>query len=492
MKLYEMSAHTLRDMLDRGDVSAVDITESVIERLEATEPSVGAYLTVTAEDMIEQAKAADATIKEKQDVHLLTGIPVAIKDNLCTEGVRTTCASKILDQFIPPYDATVVARLKAAGAPIVGKTNMDEFAMGSGTENSAYHPTKNPWDSDRVPGGSSGGSGAAVAAGSAIISLGSDTGGSIRLPAAHCGLVGLKPTYGVVSRFGLVPLASTLDTVGPIGKDVRDVAMMFSAIAGHDPRDTTSSKNATVDYVSSLDKRTDQGLKDVVIGVPNELFEYISPDVKEAVDRAIGVLQSLGARVQEVNLPHVVYSVATYRILVGAEASSALGRLDGVRFGYRDEQAADVATMFAETRRQGLGLEVKRRIMRGTYALSAARYEDAYVRSQRVRALIKNDFDEAFNACTFIVSPTAPTVAPLLGGKADGDESARYSDLLTVPVNLAGLPAISVPCGQSETGLPIGLQMIAPAFADESLLQAAYAYEQAAGISPLRPSLEVV
>lgn len=487
-QLYELSAHELRRMLDQKEVTAVEIAQSVLTRAEQTDKSVQAYLTLRAEAVIQEAEKADEMLRQGEQVGPFTGIPISLKDNISTFGVRTTCASKFLETYVPPYDATVAARLKAMGAPLLGKLNMDEFAMGSGTETSAFFPTKNPWDLSRVPGGSSGGSAAAVAAGSAVISLGTDTGGSIRQPASFCGVVGLMPTYGRVSRFGVVPLASMLDVVGPLAKNVTDAAMMLQAISGADPYDSTSLREDVPDFMAALG-RDIQGL---VVGLPRQLFgATLSEDVREAVSQAVRLLEKLGAKVQEVDLPHLEYAVSVYRILVAAESSSVLARLDGVRYGYRAADATDVETMFQNSRRDGFGLEVKRRIIRGTYALSPENYQDAFVKAQKVRTLIRQDFEEAFRHCDVLVAPTTPTVAYPLGQQGDDPEVTHAGDMLTVPVNLASLPAISVPCGKGTGGLPIGLQIIAPSRQEERMLQVAYAYEQEAGLLPFTPPLEV-
>lgn len=449
---------------------------------------MNAYLSVAADQALAEAKRADQRLAANADVGPLTGIPVSLKDNLCTAGLRTTCASRMLETFTPPYDATVVARLKAAGMPIVGKTNMDEFAMGSSTENSAFGPTRNPWDLSRVPGGSSGGAAAAVAAGTAVFALGSDTGGSIRQPAAFCGVVGLKPTYGRVSRYGLIAFASSLDQVGPITKDVRDAALLLEAIAGGDPYDSTSIHAPVPRYVNELEG----GVKGLVIGLPREYFsEGIAPQVRAAVMKAVEVLEQQGARVQELSLPHTRYALAAYSVISTAEASSNLGRFDGVRYGYRSQQADDVGTMFRATRKEGFGAEVKRRIMLGTYALSAGYYDAYYLQALKVRTLIRRDFDAAFSRCDVLATPTAPTTAFALGEKAESPLEMYLSDICTVAVNLAGLPAITVPCGFDQAGLPIGLQLIGPALSESRLLRAAYTYEQAAGTGRRMPNLEV-
>ena len=415
----------------------------------------------------------------------LTGIPVAIKDNMCTKGIRTTCGSKILFNFVPPYESTVTSRLKEQGFVLVGKTNMDEFAMGSSTENSGFQITKNPWDPERIPGGSSGGSAAAVAADECIAALGSDTGGSIRQPASLCGVVGMKPTYGRVSRYGLVAYASSLDQIGPITKDVRDSALMLNVIAGHDPRDSTSAPVSVPDFTAVLG-RDIKGLK---IGIPKEYFiEGIDPEVSQAVREAIRTLESLGAIPVEVSLPHTGYAVATYYVLATSEASSNLARYDGVKYGFRAE-GKDLMDMYMKTRAQGFGAEVKRRIMLGTYALSSGYYEAYYKKAQQVRTLIKKDFEDAFGNVDVIVTPTCPTAAFRIGEKTADPLQMYLSDIFTISVNLAGVPAISVPCGFTSGNLPVGLQFIGRHFDEESILKIAYAYEQATDWHTRKPAL---
>jgi aspartyl-tRNA(Asn)/glutamyl-tRNA(Gln) amidotransferase subunit A len=408
---------------------------------------------------------------------------MALKDNICTEGIPTTCASKILDNFIPPYSADVYERLQRAGCVLIGKANLDEFAMGSSTENSAFKITRNPWDEKRVPGGSSGGSAAAVAAGMAVFALGSDTGGSIRQPSAMCGVVGMKPTYGRVSRYGLVAFASSLDQIGPITRDVRDCALVLNHICGHDRRDSTSVDVEVPDFEKGLE----QGIKGMRIGIPSEYFgEGIDRGVKERVQEAIKVLENLGAVCDEVSLPHTEYALPAYYIISSAEASSNLARYDGIRYGRRAEGYSDLVDMFVRTRSDGFGREVKRRIMLGTYALSSGYYDAYYKKAQQVRTLIKEDFDRVFEGCDIIVGPTTPTVAFRAGEKTDDPLQMYLSDVYTIPVNIAGLPALSVPCGFSE-GLPVGLQFIGKPFAESTLLRAAYAYEQSTGFHKMHP-----
>lgn len=476
MKLYELTAHELGEMLRDRSISSTEIVEAVFERIEEVEPEIRAYVTLMREEARAMAQRADEMLKENRDVTPLTGIPVAVKDNICTRGVRTTCSSKILENFIPPYDATVVERLKEQGAVIIGKTNLDEFAMGSSTENSGFFPTRNPRDLTRVPGGSSGGSAAAVAADETILALGSDTGGSIREPASFCGVVGLKPTYGAVSRYGLVAFASSLDQIGPLTKDVRDAALLLNGIAGYDPRDSTSVNRDYPDYTGYLVP----DIKGIRLGVPREYFgEGLAPDVKEAVNSALKTLEDLGAELVEVSLPHSEYALATYYLVATAEASSNLARYDGVRYGYRVADAPDSMTMTKETRSRGFGPEVKRRIMLGTYALSSGYYDAYYLKALRVRTLLIRDFEAAFEKCDAIVSPTSPTVAFKLGERLDDPLAMYLSDIYTVTANLAAIPGISVPCGFGEGNMPVGLQIMARHFDEGTVLRVAYAFEEA-------------
>jgi aspartyl-tRNA(Asn)/glutamyl-tRNA(Gln) amidotransferase subunit A len=476
MELYNLTIHELHDMLNTGETKAQAVIESVLDRIRTVDDKVGAYITVTEDVARSQAAVADERLSRKDTGPALLGIPIAIKDNMCTEGIRTTCASKILDNFIPPYDATVVMKLKQAGAVISGKPNLDEFAMGSSTENSGYQITRNPWNLECIPGGSSGGSAAAVAAGECIAALGSDTGGSIRQPAACCGVVGLKPTYGRVSRYGLVAFASSLDQIGPITKDVTDAAILMNVISGHDSRDSTSADIAVPDFTASL-KKDARGMK---IGIPKEYFiEGMDHDVHTAVREAITILEGLGAKITEVTLPHTAYAVATYYILATSEASSNLARYDGVKYGVRSGGAKDLLDMYMKSRSHGFGPEVKRRIMLGTYALSAGYYEAYYKKAQQVRTLIKRDFDEAFKTVDIIATPTAPTAAFKIGEKSADPLQMYLSDIFTISVNLAGIPGISLPCGLTRNNLPIGLQLLGKHFDEETVLHAAFAYEQA-------------
>ena len=474
MRLYEMTAHQLHEMLVRREVTSREITESAMKRIAEVEGRVHAFITLTPELALEQAAAADARI-QKGDAGPLTGIPLAIKDVICTQGVRTTCGSHILENFVPPYDATVTEKLKAAGAVFVGKANMDEFAMGSSTENSCFGPSRNPWDQERIPGGSSGGSAAAVAADECIVSLGSDTGGSIRQPAACCGIVGMKPTYGRVSRYGLVAFASSLDQIGPFSKDVRDTALLLNAIAGHEPRDSTSVDLPVPDYTQAL--RED--VRGMVLGIPREAFgEGLDAEVGASVRQAIETLKQLGAKTMDISLPHSDYALAVYYLIAPCEASSNLARYDGVKYGFRAGGTQDLMDMYQETRRQGFGAEVKRRIMLGTYALSAGYYDAYYLKASRVRTLIRQDFARAFEKCDALVLPTTPTTAFKIGEKADDPLQMYLSDIYTIPCNLAGLPGLSMPCGFSREGLPIGLQILGDFFQEEKILRVAYAFER--------------
>ncbi len=475
MDLFSLTIHEVGDLLAKKETTSKAVTESVLARIKAVDERVKAYISVTADEALAGADAADKAISAGKRSPVL-GVPVAIKDNMCTEGVRTTCASKILGNFVPPYNATVVEKLGAAGYVMPGKVNMDEFAMGSSTENSGFFMTRNPWDLERIPGGSSGGSAAAVAAGECIAALGSDTGGSIRQPAACCGVVGLKPTYGRVSRYGLVAFASSLDQIGPITKDVTDAAILMNVIAGHDRRDSTSADIAVPDFMRSLVK----DVKGMKVGIPKEYFiDGMDPEVEKAVRDAVRTLEGLGAQVVDVSLPHTGYAVATYYILATSEASSNLARYDGVKYGFRAESGKDLLDMYMQSRSQGFGPEVKRRIMLGTYALSAGYYDAYYKKGQQVRTLIKRDFDEAFKTVDVIATPTAPTAAFKIGEKSADPLQMYLSDIFTISVNLAGIPGMSLPCGFTGNGLPIGLQILGRHFDEESIFRAAFAYEQA-------------
>jgi aspartyl-tRNA(Asn)/glutamyl-tRNA(Gln) amidotransferase subunit A len=478
MMLHEMSIESLHQMLRAREISIQELCRSTLARIAEVESRVHSFITVDEPGAMQQAKALDEQIASNA-VHwtLLTGIPLAVKDNFCTRNLRTTCGSKILGAYVPPYDATVVRKLREAGAVIVGKTNCDEFAMGSSTENSAFYCTRNPWNLHCVPGGSSGGSATAVACGQAVGSLGSDTGGSVRQPAALCGILGMKPTYGRVSRYGLVAFASSLDQIGPFSRNVRDMAILLQAIAGHDPLDSTSAEAPVENYLAELDRP----LNRLRVGVPQECFgEGLDPQVKAKVQEAIDLYAKLGCNVQEVSLPHSKHAIATYYIIAPAEASSNLARYDGVRYGFRAPQYGTLAEMYQKTRNEGFGAEVKRRIMIGTYVLSAGYYDAHYLKAQKVRTLIRRDFEQAFEKVDVIVGPTSPTTAFQLGEKSNDPLAMYLSDIYTVTGNLAGIPGLSIPCGFSNEGLPIGLQISGRHFEEGRILQAAYAYESAA------------
>lgn len=468
MTIKEISLH-----LKKRDFSCVELTEFFLERIERYDKETKCFLKVTADVARKMAKEADKRIKSGEN-GILTGIPIAIKDIICTKGIETTCASKILEGFIPPYDATVIRKLKDAGYVLLGKLNMDEFAMGSSTENSAFQLSRNPWDKRRTPGGSSGGSAASVAMGLCVASLGSDTGGSIRQPASFCGIFGLKPTYGLVSRFGLIAFASSLDQIGPMARNVTDCAILLQAIAGHDPYDSTSIPFLPPDYTSFLG----QDIKGLKVGIPREYFgEGIDREVKESVLNGINVLQGLGAEILEISLSHTKYAVATYYIICTAEASSNLARYDGVKYGLR-VGGKDIVDMYKKTRVKGFGKEVKRRIILGTYVLSSGYYEAYYKKASQVRTLIRRDFEEAFKVCDVIATPTSPTTAFMLGERISDPLKMYLSDIFTIPANLAGLPAISVPCGFDSSNLPVGLQLIGRPLDEGTLLKVSYALEK--------------
>jgi len=486
VELYQQTAHEAAGLIAAGELSAQEATEACLERINEVEETVNSFVTVTADHARAQAAQADERLTKGEAPSPLTGIPIAIKDVMCTRGLPTTCGSKMLENFIPPYDATVVQRCSQALLPMVGKTNMDEFAMGSSTENSAFKVTANPWNLEYVPGGSSGGSAAAVAAGEALVALGSDTGGSIRQPAALCGIVGLKPTYGRVSRYGLIAYASSLDQIGPLTRDVTDCALVMNVIAGHDPQDATSADIPVPDYTEYLT----ESVKGLTAGVPTQLLgEGIDPQVRDRVQAAIDDLQNMGLECEEVQMPHIDYSLPVYYIIAPAECSSNLARFDGVRYGYRTPmQTNDINELFANTRAEGFGPEVRLRIMLGTYALSAGYYDAYYLKALKVRTLIKGDFDSAFEKYDVLLSPTSPTVAFPIGERADDPLAMKLADICTIPVNLAGIPAISIPCGFVD-GLPVGLQIMGRAFEEGKVLQVAYAYEQATDWHRQRPSL---
>jgi aspartyl-tRNA(Asn)/glutamyl-tRNA(Gln) amidotransferase subunit A len=479
------SIQTLHQQLIKKERSAVEIATETLERIEAVEPKVHSFLAVTADLALETAQQVDRKIAAGESIGILEGIPIAVKDNMCMAGIPTTCGSKILENFIPAYESTVTAKLKAAGAVIVGKTNLDEFAMGSSTENSGYQVTANPWDLSRVPGGSSGGSAAAVAAQECVVALGSDTGGSIRQPASLCGVVGLKPTYGLVSRFGLVAYASSLDQIGPFGRSVADTAILLGAIAGYDAQDSTSLKVTIPDYTQALKT----SLKGIRVGIIRETWgEGLDPVVAETVQKAIAQLESLGAKVKEISCPRFRYGLPAYYIIAPSEASANLARYDAVKYGIR-EKADNLLSMYTKTRAAGFGIEVKRRIMLGTYALSAGYYDAYYLKAQKVRTLIKQDFETAFAEVDVLVSPTSPTTAFRAGEKTADPLSMYLSDLMTIPVNLAGLPGMSLPCGFDAQGLPIGMQLISQVLREDLLFQVGYAYEQATDWHKQKPSL---
>ncbi|MBO8164766.1 MAG: Asp-tRNA(Asn)/Glu-tRNA(Gln) amidotransferase subunit GatA [Brevibacillus sp.] len=477
MSLFDKRLSEIHSELTKKQLSASELVEASLKRISEVDQELHAVITVDEEGARRQAKALDERLaKGEGEFGLLFGLPAGVKDNIVTAGIRTTCASKLLSNYDPIYDATVSRKLKEAEAVIVGKCNMDEFAMGGSTENSGFYPTRNPWNPEYVPGGSSGGSAAAMAARQFFFTLGSDTGGSIRQPAAFCGVVGLKPTYGLVSRFGLVAFASSLDQIGPITKNVEDAAYVLQAIAGHDPYDSTSAKVEVPDYLSALTGDV-TGMR---IGVPKELIgEGVDKEVREAVLAALKQLESMGATWSEVSMPHTEYAVPAYYLLASSEASSNLARFDGVRYGVRADNADNLIEMYKETRSQGFGPEVKRRIMLGTYALSAGYYDAYYKKAQQVRTLIIRDFEQIFADYDVILHPTTPTTAFRLGEKLDDPVKMYLEDICTVPVNLAGLPAISVPCGFSASGLPIGMQIVGKAFDESTVLRVAHAYEQA-------------
>lgn len=487
MSLHKLTLCELQRKFTAGEVTAKEIVRAYFLRIGQVEPKVKAYVTTQKEQAMVDAAALDDSLKGWRKTQPMMGMPLAIKDNLCTEGVTTTCSSRMLQNFVPPYDATVIAKLRAQGYLLLGKTNLDEFAMGSSTENSAFGPSRNPWNLQCVPGGSSGGSAAAVAADECAAALGSDTGGSIRQPAAFCGVVGLKPTYGRVSRYGLIAFASSLDQIGPITKDVADAAFLLGVIAGHDPMDSTSADVPVPDYTKALKKKD---LKKLKVGIPAEFFaEGLDPEVEQAVRAAIEELKSLGGEIKEIQLPRTDAAVAVYYVIATAEASSNLARFDGVKFGLRSKDTKDLLDLYTKTRQEGFGPEVKRRIMLGTYALSSGYYDAYYGKAQAVRTLIRQDFDAAFKEVDLIVTPVTPTPAFKLGEKSEDPLQMYLSDIFTISVNLAGLPAIALPCGFSKAGLPIGLQLIGRAFQEDTLLRAAHAYEQATQWRAKKPAI---
>lgn len=483
--LYELTAAELVRLLREKKAGSTDITRSFLDRIEKVEQTVKAFITVTPELALEMAEEADRRIASG-DMKPLTGVPIAVKDNMCVRGHKTTCGSRILSNFVPPYDATVVRLIKEEGMVILGKANMDEFAMGSSTETSWWGATHNPWNPEMIAGGSSGGSVAAVAAGEAAVALGSDTGGSIRLPASFCGVTGMKPTYGAVSRYGLVAYASSLDQIGPVGRDARDMALMLNLICGHDGKDSTSVPTEFPDYTSFLGKP----VKGMTIGMPREFFDKLdNPDVERVINDAKETFERLGVTFVDLSLPHLDYGIAAYYIIAPSEASSNLARYDGVKYGHRAEDYEGVIDMYCRTRAEGFGPEVKRRIMLGTYALSSGYYDAYYVKAAKVRTLITQDFEKAFETCDAVFSPTGPSPAFRIGEKIDDPIQMYLTDVFTIPVNMAGLPGISLPGGFSSDGLPIGMQLIAPHFREGRLIQLSSAYQNETDHHLKRPSL---
>ena len=483
-ELNWLSIKEAHSQLTSRQISSVELTQACLDRIEAVEDRVQSFLTLTPEAALAQAKAADRMLATGEGGPL-TGVPVQIKDVMCTEGVPTTCASRMLENFVPVYNATAVEQLLGQGAVMLGKGNMDEFAMGSSCENSAFHPTMNPWDLERVPGGSSGGAAASVASGEAIYALGSDTGGSVRQPAALCGVVGLKPTYGLVSRYGLIAFASSLDQIGPVGRTVMDCALALNAIAGHDPRDATSVHQEPKDYAASLG----QDIKGLRLGIPEEYFvDGMEPGSRKAVDEAISALEGLGASVRPVSLPTTRYALACYYIIAPSECSANLARYDGVKYGYSYQGTNDMWEALEKTREYGFGPEVTRRVILGTYALSSGYHDAYYLKAQQARTMIRQDFDRVFQDVDALVTPTSPVTAFKIGEKSGDPVQMYLIDVCTLPVNIAGLPGLSVPCGFSD-GLPVGLQLIGPHFSEETLLRTAHAYESATGWSKARPAL---
>ena len=476
MEITELTVHELQEKLKNKELKITDITKAYVDRINEKEKDVQAFVTVLADEALRQAEDIEKKVESGEITGEFAGIPIGIKDNMCTKGVKTTCSSKMLENFVSPYDATVIEKLNKENIIDLGKLNMDEFAMGGSTEYSYFKKTRNPWDLNTVPGGSSGGSAAAVAANLVPWALGSDTGGSIRQPSSFCGVVGLKPTYGLVSRYGLVAFASSLDQIGPITKDVRDCANLLNLIAGHDEKDTTSSKREKIDYTKCL-KNDVKGLK---IGVPKEFFgEGINEEVKASLEKAIEKYKELGAEVEEFSLDIAQYALATYYIIACAEASSNLGRFDGIRYTYRTPEYKNLKEIYKKSRSEGFGSEVKRRIILGTYVLSSGYYDAYYKKAQQVRTLVMNEFNKGFERYDVILTPTSPTVAFDIGSKSNNPLEMYLADICTVSVNIAGLPGISIPCGVDKEGMPIGMQLIGNKFAEETILNAAYTYEQA-------------
>ena len=479
MDITKLTVHELQDKLKSKEITVTDITKAYIKNIEEKEKDIGAFVTTLEDEAIKKSEEIQEKIEKGENLGNLAGIPIGIKDNICTKGIKTTCSSKMLENFVSPYDATVMEKINNENMINLGKLNMDEFAMGGSTEYSYFHKTKNPWNLNKVPGGSSGGSAAAVAANMVPWALGSDTGGSIRQPASFCGVVGLKPTYGLVSRYGLVAFASSLDQIGPITKDVKDCAMLLNIIAGHDERDSTSANTEKIDYVKAL-KNDVKGLK---IGVPQEFFgKGINEEVKEKLNEAIEKYKELGAEVEECSLDIAKYSLAAYYIIACAEASSNLGRFDGIRYTYRTKEYKNLKELYKKTRSEGFGPEVKRRIILGTYVLSSGYYDAYYKKAQKVRTLVMNEFKKAFEKYDILLTPTSPTVAFDIGSKSNNPLEMYLADICTVSVNIAGLPGISIPCGQDKEGMPIGMQLIGKRFDESTILNAAYTFEQIGGI----------
>ena len=487
MRLLGFTALQVKEKILSREIQATELVGKLFKWIKDIEPNVQAFITINEKEALEKALEIDKKIGNRQKVGLLAGIPIAVKDNICTKNLTTTCASKILQNFTPPYDAFVVKRLKEEDAIIIGKTNLDEFAMGSSTENSGYKITRNPWNLECVPGGSSGGSAAAVAADLSFMSLGSETGGSVRQPAALCGVVGIKPTYGRVSRYGLVAFGSSLDQVGTVTKDIKDAALLLQVIAGNDLRDSTSAKVTVPDYLDGIDA----GVNGLRIGIPKEYFtDGLNAEVRDAVKSALKIYERLGAKIVDLSLPHTEYAVAVYYIVANAEASSNLARYDGVKYGYRTSESRGIIDMYCRTRSEGFGNEVKRRIMLGNYALSSGYYDAYYMKASKVRNLIKSDFDVAFEKVDCIMCPTSPVPAFKIGERANNPLEMYLSDIYTIPANLAGIPGISIPCGFSKTGLPIGMQILAKHFEEKKILQIAYAFERETDFHLKKPVLK--
>lgn len=486
MELLMKTIHQLSEMLEKGEITSEQLVKAYYNRIESLDNKVGAYITLDKENALNKAKEIDIKRAAGEKLLALAGIPMAIKDNICTKGVKTTCASHMLENFIPPYNATIMDKLEAQGAIMLGKTNMDEFGMGGTNENSYFYPVRNPWDLEKVAGGSSGGSAAAVAAGEAVFSIGTDTGGSVRQPASWCGLVGLKPTNGIISRYGAVAFSSSLDQLGPITRDVTDMALVLNAIVGHDEKDSTSLSKEYPNYKNALV----QDIKGIRIALPKEYFsEGIDQEVKDAVLFAVEKLKEQGAMVEEISMPLVKYALPAYYIIACAEASSNLGRLDGVAYGHRAKNYEDVSELYSKTRDEGFGTEVKRRIMLGTFALSAEFYDAYYKKALQTTTLIKQEYNKVFENYDVIISPTMPTTAKQLGAKQEDPIQAYLSDICTVNANIVGIPAISIPCGLDSKGLPIGMQLMSRAFGEETLLKVAYTFEQSTDVKNIKPEL---